>query len=57
MPKCFAENTDVVRITRQGRRRFSETKAARLARKQLQLEEDQLSEESEELLYGPEIAD
>ncbi|XP_018340657.1 PREDICTED: uncharacterized protein LOC108747588 [Trachymyrmex septentrionalis] len=53
----FAKNTDEARVTRQNRMSQSETKAARTARKQQQLEDNQLFEEAEELLYAPGIAD
>ncbi|KYN39248.1 hypothetical protein ALC56_06381 [Trachymyrmex septentrionalis] len=46
----FAKNTDKARVTRQNRMSQSETKAARTARKQQQLEDNQLFEEAEELL-------
>ncbi|KYQ58863.1 hypothetical protein ALC60_02131 [Trachymyrmex zeteki] len=55
--KAFIEKTDEARIARQNRRSLAETKKARLARKQLQLENNQLFEEAEGLLYGPGIAD
>lgn len=55
--KVFAENTDEARIVKQNRMSLSETKAARTARKQQQLEDNQLFEEAEGLLYGPGIAD
>ena len=53
----FVENTDEARITRQDRKSLSKTKAARTARKQQQIEENQFFEDSEELLYGTGIAD
>lgn len=55
--KVFAENTDEARIVKQNRMSLSETKAARTARKQQQLEDNQLFEEAEGLLYGSGIAD
>ena len=55
--KVFAENTDKARVERQNKMSLSETKAARTARKQKQIEENQLFEEAEGLLYGPGIAD
>lgn len=55
--KVFAHNTDEARISRQDRKSLSETKDARTARKQQQIEENQLFEEEEGLLYGPGIAD
>jgi len=55
--KVFAENTDEARIARQNQRTLFETKEARKARKQQQLEDNQLFEENERLLYAPGIAD
>ena len=55
--KAFTDTTDEARITRQNRMSLSETKEARIARKQLQIENNQLFEEAEGLLYGPGIAD
>lgn len=55
--KVFAHNSDEERITRQNRKSLSETKDARTARRQHQMEENQLFEEAEGLLYGPGIAD
>lgn len=55
--KAYADNTDEARITRQDRKSLLQTKEARTARKQQQLEENQLFEEEEGLLYGPGIAD
>ena len=55
--KVFAENTDKARVERPNRMSLSETKAARTARKQKQIEENQLFKEAEGLLYGPRIAD
>jgi len=55
--KVFAENTDEARIAKQNRRSLFATKEARKARKQQQLEDNQLFEEDEGLLYAPGIAD
>ncbi|XP_052758504.1 uncharacterized protein LOC128202373 [Galleria mellonella] len=54
--KIFADSTDEERITRQNRKSLSETKDARSARRQHQIDENQLFEEEEGLLYGPGIA-
>ncbi|XP_074111938.1 uncharacterized protein LOC141535740 [Cotesia typhae] len=54
--KIFADSTDEERITRQNRKSLSETKEARSARRQHQIDENQLFEEAEGLLYGPGIA-
>ncbi|KYN10942.1 hypothetical protein ALC57_16912 [Trachymyrmex cornetzi] len=53
----FAKNTDEARVTRQNRMSQNETKAARTARKQQLLEDNQLFEEAEGPLYAPGIAD
>ncbi|XP_071579129.1 uncharacterized protein [Temnothorax nylanderi] len=58
-PQCklFADNYKVERTKRQERRSFSSSREARLARKQRQIEQNELFEEAEGILYGPGIAD
>lgn len=58
-PQCtiFAEQQDEMRITRQNRRSWHESKIARQARKQQLAKENELFEEAEGLLYGPGVAD
>ena len=53
--KVFGENTDEAPVARQNRMSLSETKAAGTARKQQQIEDNQLFEEDEGLLYAPGI--
>lgn len=55
--KAYADNTDEARITWQDRSSLSQIKDAGTAHKQQQLTENQLFEDKEGLLYGPDIAD
>ncbi|CAK9814870.1 hypothetical protein ANTQUA_LOCUS8255, partial [Anthophora quadrimaculata] len=55
--KNFADNSDQKRIQRQERRSLSTTKEVRIARREALMEENQLYEQAEGLLYGPGIAD
>ena len=55
--RIFAETSDKTRIVRQNRMSLSNTKEARIARKQQLAEENQFFEEVEGLLYAPGIAD
>lgn len=53
----FAKNADNTRIARQNRMSQHSSKEARIARKQHELEQNQLFEEAEGLLYAPGVAD
>ncbi|RLU19001.1 hypothetical protein DMN91_009359 [Ooceraea biroi] len=55
--KMFADSVDANRIRRQERRSLTSTKEVRLARKQELIEQNEMFEEAEGLLYGPGIAD
>lgn len=55
--KMFADSVDANRIKRQERRSCISTKEARLARKQVLMEQNEIFEETEGLLYGPGIAE
>lgn len=55
--KSYADNMDEQRVIRQERRSSLTTKETRKALKEKHLEQNQLYEEAEGLLYGPGIAD
>lgn len=55
--KEYADSYDAARIQRQERRSLSSSKEARAARKEINLQQQQLYEDAEGLLYGPGIAD
>ncbi|XP_043264205.1 uncharacterized protein LOC122404334 [Colletes gigas] len=58
-PRCklYADTYNAKRTKRQKRRSLWSSKEARMARRQLQIEQNELFEEAEGLLYGPGIAD
>ncbi|EZA51519.1 hypothetical protein X777_09816 [Ooceraea biroi] len=55
--KEYADSYDATRIRQQERQSLSSSKEARTARKELNLQQQQLYEDAEGLLYGPGIAD
>ncbi|XP_011882083.1 PREDICTED: uncharacterized protein LOC105569888 [Vollenhovia emeryi] len=53
----YADSYDTARIQRHGRRDFRSSKEGRATRKEINLQEQQLYEDEEDLLYGPGIID